>query len=369
MDNNKTKICHLSSAHKRDDIRIFRKQCLSLSKAGFNTSLIIADNLGDKIVENIQIFDVGKELSRSKRMLKTPKKIYKKALEIDAELYHFHDPELLFTGLKLLKKGKKVIFDAHEDLPRQIIGKPYLNKAIKPLLSFFIEKFENFAAKKFTHILTATPTIRDRFLKLNNNTTDINNFPLLNELHSEGKTINKKNQICYVGGITKIRGLKQVIDSLEYTDVKLKIAGAFQNETFKNQVKQSKGWEKVEELGLLSRQDVKNLLAESKAGIVTFLPVPNHIDAQPNKIFEYMSANLPIIGSNFDLWKQIIEVNNCGLCVNPENPKKIAEAINTIVNDDKLIHSMGENGRKAVEKKYNWQNEEIKLLNIYKKIL
>jgi len=363
------KICHLSSVHKRDDIRIFRKQCVSLSKASYNTFLIIADNLKDEKIGNIQILDVGKDSSRLKRMYFTTKRIYKKALEIDADLYHFHDPELLIVGLKLLKKNKKVIFDSHEDLPRQIIGKPYLKKYLKPVFSFLFEKLENYAAKKFTYIITATPTIRDRFIKINKNTLDINNYPLVNELHSDTFIQTKKNQICYVGGITIIRGLKYLIDSLEFTNVKLKIAGGFENELFKKELMQSKGWRNVEELGFISREHVKKLLAESKAGIVTFLPLPNHIDAQPNKIFEYMSASLPVIGSDFDLWKQIIEVNNCGICVNPTSPKEIANAINTIIEDSNLARLMGENGRKIVEEKFNWEKEEIKLINIYKKIL
>ncbi|MBN2893862.1 MAG: glycosyltransferase family 4 protein [Bacteroidales bacterium] len=365
----KNNICHLSSAHKRDDIRIFRKECKTLLNAGYQTFFIVADGNGDEIIDEINIIDVGKETSRIKRMTKTTKRILKKAIELNADIYHFHDPELMFAGLKLLKKGKKVIYDTHEDLPRQISGKPYLKKIIRKTLPFFIEKIENYSAKRFSYIITATPAIRDRFAKLNKNVTDINNYPILGELQTNIEKRDIKNQVCYIGGLTKIRGLKQVVDSLEFVDVCLKIGGKFQNKTFEKELKQSKGWTKVEELGFLSREEVKDLLSESIAGIVTFLPLPNHVDAQPNKIFEYMSAGLPVIGSNFDLWKQIIEENKCGICVDPEKPKEIAAAIEKLSNDKNLIMEMGENGKKAVDEKYNWQIEEQKLINIYSKIL
>lgn len=365
----KYKICHLSSAHKRDDIRIFIKECRTLQKAGYQTNYIVADGLGDNIVEGVSIYDVGKDNSRIKRMTQTTKRVLKKAIELDADLYHFHDPELMFAGLKLLKKGKKVIYDTHEDLPRQIFGKPYLNKFVKATLPFFVEKIENYVAKRFSYIIAATPAIFDRFYQLNKNSIDVNNYPILGELQTDKDKKNIKNQVCYIGGLTKIRGLKEVVDSLEFVDVELKIAGKFANQNFENEVKQSSGWSKVDEMGFLSREDVKNLLSESIAGIVTFLPLPNHVDAQPNKIFEYMSASLPVIGSNFKLWKQIIEKNNCGLCVNPENPNEIADAIEKLSNNPYLVKKMGENGKKAVETKYNWQIEEQKLLNIYRKIL
>lgn len=92
---------------------------------------------------------------------------------------------------------------------------------------------------------------------------------------------------------------------------------------------------------------------------------PNYVDAQPNKMFEYMSAGLPVIASNFPLWKEIIEGNQCGICVNPLEPKEIAAAIDWLTQNPEAAEQMGKNGRKAVEEKYNWQNEEEKLINLY----
>ena len=67
-----------------------------------------------------------------------------------------------------------------------------------------------------------------------------------------------------------------------------------------------------------------------------------------------MSAELPLIGSNFPLWKEIIEGNNCGLCVDPMKPKAIADAINTLIENTDLAQRMGQEGKKAVLSRYNW---------------
>jgi glycosyltransferase involved in cell wall biosynthesis len=110
-------------------------------------------------------------------------------------------------------------------------------------------------------------------------------------------------------------------------------------------------------------------MSHSKAGIVTFHPLPNHIDAQPNKMFEYMSAGLPIITSNFPLWKEIVEGNSCGICVNPLDPEEIGKAIEYIISHSNEAEKMGQNGKKAVLEKYNWQVEEKKLFEVYEELL
>ncbi len=97
--------------------------------------------------------------------------------------------------------------------------------------------------------------------------------------------------------------------------------------------------------------------------------MPNHVDAQPNKMFEYMSAGIPVIASDFPLWREIIEGCGCGICVDPLDPKKIAEAIDYLVDNPEIARRMGENGRKAVYDRYNWDVEEKKLLALYDSLL
>ena len=104
------------------------------------------------------------------------------------------------------------------------------------------------------------------------------------------------------------------------------------------------------------------------AGLVTFYPLPNHVDAQPNKMFEYMSSGLPVIASNFPLWKKIIEGNKCGLCVDPLDPAAIAKAIDYIVSHPDEARAMGENGKRAVYEKYNWGVESEKLISLYRSL-
>ncbi len=362
-----TSICHITTAHTRYDVRIFHKECKSLSKEFEQVNLIVADGLGDEIKDGINIYDIGKPKNRSDRFLKMSSKAFKKALEIQANIYHLHDPELLRIALKLKKSVAKVIFDSHEDLPRQIISKPYIPKFLRKPLAFLVEKYENRIAKKIDGIVTATPFIRDRFIKINKNCIDINNFPLESEICINNTPTKKERKVCYIGGITKIRGLSQVIESLENTSLKLDLAGEVSDD-YLTELQSLKGWQQVNLLGFIDRQKSQNVKSSSIAGIVTFLAEPNHINAQPNKIFEYMASGLPVIGSNFPLWKLIIEDNYCGICVAPTKPHEISNAINYLDENPNKAQEMGENGKRLVREKYNWGIEEKKLIEFYKSL-
>lgn len=368
----KFRVVHLTSAHARYDTRIFLKMCSALARNGYDVAFVVADGKGDEIKNKVAIFDVGaKSGGRLSRMTRTVRKVFEKAKALNADIYHLHDPELIPIGLKLKRMGKAVIFDSHEDVPKQILGKPYLNPPLRWLIGKTFSIYEKGACKKLDGIIAATPFIRDKFLKINTHTVDVNNFPMLGELHQSTPWSEKKKQVAYIGGIAKIRGIEEVVAAMQLTrtDVRLQLGGSFSEPRLEQRVKTSAGWSKVDELGFLDRAQVRSVLGRCVAGLVTLHPIVNYIDALPVKMFEYMSAGIPVIASNFPLWREIVEGNDCGLCVDPMNPGAIAEAIDYLINHPVRARTMGENGYRAVQEIYNWTREEAKLLNFYEKLI
>ena len=363
------KICHMTSVHKSNDVRIFSKECSSLAEAGYDIYLVSADGI-EKDVNGVKIRGVSvKHNNRFQRMLKVTHAVYKKAILLDAEIYHFHDPELLFWGLVLKLKGKKVIYDSHEDLPRQIISKEWINLSIRKVVSVFFELVEDTIVRFLDAVVAATPVIQARFVKINKNSVDVNNYPMLNELSSCDDWSKKKNQICYIGGITRVRSIVQIVKAMESVDAKLILAGMFSDAELEKEVRALKGWEKVEYQGYINRGLVGQLLQQSLAGVVVLEPTGNNVNSQPTKMFEYMISGIPVIASNFPLWVEFVKANNCGLCVDPNNIAEIASAMNYILKNQEAAQRMGQSGRQSVFEKYNWKSEEKKLLEVYKKLI
>jgi glycosyltransferase involved in cell wall biosynthesis len=193
----------------------------------------------------------------------------------------------------------------------------------------------------------------------------------LGELDATIPWSDKLDEVCYVGGIGAIRGIREMAKALELvqSNARLNLGGRFVEPAIEAEVKSSSGWARVNELGFLDRLGVRDTLGRSVAGLVTLHPIINYLDSLPVKMFEYMAASIPPIASNFPLWREIIEGNNCGLCVDPLDPAAIAKAIDYLVTHPDEARRMGENGRRAVIEKYNWSFEEVKLLRFYEQIL
>ncbi len=365
------KIAHLTSVHSRYDIRIFRKQCRTLAQAGHEVFLVVADGQGDELKDGVRIIDAGKLPGRLNRIFKTTRRIHERALALGADVYHLHDPELIPVGLRLKKHGNRVVFDSHEDVPKQLLSKPYLHPVARRLLAAVFAAYEKYACGKLDAILTATPYIRGKFQAINSNVLDINNFPMLGELDAMVPWTSKQDEVCYVGGVTSIRGIAEVIDSLELlkSPARLNLVGRFSESAVEREARTQRGWGRVNEYGQLDREQVRDVLGRSVAGLVTFHPMPNHIDAQPNKMFEYMSSGIPVIASDFPLWREIIEGSNCGLCVDPLRPDAIAEAIDYLITHPDEAAALGRNGQRAVNERYNWDLEGRKLLQFYSNLL
>lgn len=365
-------IAHLTSVHPRFDVRIYHRMCKSLRKLG-DVHIICADGLGEQNIDGINIIDVGKSVNRLSRMWVTVNKIYQKANLIDADIYHIHDPELIRVGYKLIKKGKKVIFDSHEDVSATILNKNYLNPILRKLIYILYKAYERYMLKKFSALIASTPFIKKKFNQINPFTEKICNYPIIDELKTEyQKKKFEKFEVCFVGGISPLKGVKELIKALDLTKNKvyLNLVGDFISEQYERELRAEKGWRYVNYFGYIDhRIKIKEIYQKTIIGIVTLLPSNNHMNSLPIKMFEYMESQLPVIASDFDYFKEIFSEIKCGINVNSNSPKDIAKAIDDLIDNPTKRKEMSENGYKAIIDKFNWSIEEKKLLKLYKDLL
>jgi len=372
---NKIRVCHVTSVHSRYDTRIFYKECSSLAKAGYDVTLLVADGLHDELLNGVHIISVTKRTtSRFQRILKSAGLMLGKALEVDAEIYHLHDPELLPLGMKMKKYGKKVIFDSHENYPAQIKTKYYIPAFARHLASQVYKFYETNAVSQFDAVITPCTFYNgvDIFGERCKKTEVISNAPLLSEFYDKYKAnVRKENapmKLCHVGGLTYERGITHLIKASYKAGTILMLAGKFSPEGYHEELMKMPEYNCVDYRGFLSRDSLVDFYHEANVGVATILNVGqyNTGDNFATKVYEYMSMSLPVIISKYPYVEKMLKNYEFGITVNPVNIKEITNVIKYCKDHYEERARMGKNGRCAIFNKLNWNIEEQKLVRLYK---
>ena len=365
------RVVHMTSVHYPFDTRIFHKECKSLALAGYNVTLIAAHAQGDLQENGVKLRAVAPPHGRSERLTRTMLAVYRAALDEDAEIYHFHDPELMPVGLLLKMAGKKVIYDVHEDFAGAMDGKEWIPAFLHRPAAMAMNACESMLGGVFDRVIVATPTIG---LKFRSRTPSlVQNFPWKDELVvADAPPYDQREPIgIYVGWLGDGRGMLQMSQAVELAarelPIKLLIGGKVIPGAVANFDKNgSQPW--VEYLGFLDRPQVARLMARARFGVVTFLPGGNTTNAQPTKLYEYMAGSLPVIASDFPVYRKVVDSAGCGLLVDPSSPSAIAEAMLWLLRNPLEAAEMGQRGRRAVMEKYSWENEARTLVATYSQL-
>ena len=368
------KICVLTSAHPPFDVRIFHKECKSLARAGYEVTLVAPHQQSERI-DGVTIKAVTPPKGRLERCFKTTAAVYRAAMGVDADAYHFHDPELMLVGLLLRARGKPVIYDIHEDLPLTVSYKPYVPKWLQRPLAKAFSMLESFATRYFSGLIAATPEIAARFSG-HRNVSVVQNYPVREDFLREATataSATVPGYVTYVGlRITQARGAKEMVLAMALVNaahpIRLKLAGTIEPPALLHELKATSGWQSTDYLGPLGRAGVSETMQNAIAGLVVLHPEPNYVTSHPVKLFEYMCAGIPVIASDFPVFRSIVQGAKCGLLVDPLSPDQIAEAIQFLCTHPAEARAMGERGRLAVRSRYNWEHEEKSLLEVYGRI-
>jgi len=359
------KIAHLSIRHPASDNRLFYKEAVTLQKAGYSVNLIIP-HPRDEVIQRINILSLPEYKKRRDKILKNIPRTLIKSLKLNAKIYQIYDPELIPVGIILKILGKKVICDFSEDYYSDTFDKKWLGVLTK-LAANYILTLQKIALKTFDSIIAAEPEIQSNFKS--DKTILLRNFPVLSIRDNPTRVSYKKNKftLIYAGWLTRTRGIKEVIESLEFveTDVEFLLMGKWE-EGYKEECEKLDGWRKTNYLGYKPLEQVFSYISQSDVGICVLYPIPNYLLALPVKVFEYMAFSIPTVMSDFPYWKEMY--SECALFVNPYDPRDIAQKINTLLGDGKLRKKLGKRGRQLIDTEYNWEKESEKLIQLYKNL-
>ncbi|MGB5820691.1 MAG: glycosyltransferase [Saonia sp.] len=361
-------ICHITSVHNRYDPRILKKECVSLAKLSYNVVLIVSNGLPDENYKGVKIIDTGKFKNRFNRFIKSNFYMYRAILKVKPVSVHFHDPELIPLGLFLRSLGYKVIYDIHEDYVTDIREKYYLNSLLKIIFSYFI-RFAEFLSHRFLHTIIAERYYSKRFA----NSTYILNYPNVSEIKisSVERTFQFK-KLLYTGTLTEIRGGELIANLLNYDDeMSITCIGSCSSKLAKKMYDVAGiNRDRLTLIGVdeyIPFDKIIELYQKDDwlAGIAFFNSSINHDKKELTKFFEYMAAGLPILATNFKVWKELIEENKVGYCFDTGNIPDIIKKINEMYSNKNECIRMSKLGIQLVNERYNWKSEEKKLADLY----
>lgn len=364
-------IIHFTTVHPRDDSRIRSKELASLARAfAGQVALYVQDGLGDATDPALgyRVIDTGPRLRRIPRMILGGWRMFLAVARARPKVAHFHDPELLPWGVLLSVLGIKVVYDVHEDMPRQVRHNPGLPAVMQRLLPPFVSLAEWIGARMISGLVAPTQVIVDRFPA--HKTVLVRNFPILEELHAPDSTPMhlRPLEFTYIGSISEVRNIFTMVEAVTHVcpAAHLRLAGEFAVSGTKDQAMKMPEWSSTRFDGWVSREGVASILADSRAGLVVLKPVKHEMVTLPIKLFEYMAAGLPVISSDFPVWREIVESAGCGLMVDPLSMDSIVAAMQWIADHPEQAVEMGRNGRRAVEDRYSWERESNTLIAFYR---
>jgi glycosyltransferase involved in cell wall biosynthesis len=371
----RVKVCMLTSVHIPFDGRIFHRACKTLVRAGYDVTLIARHDKAE-VVDGVRVVPLPQPKNRLHRATGVLWRLYRLAVREDADVYHFHDPELMIVGLLLKLRGKKVIWDAHEHYPNSILDKFYIWKPLRVVTARSFDLFERAVVRFFDYVIYTTPSVGARYATMKVRSGRVENYPIV----KSAETIQRQPQdkIIYLGGMSRIRGLVEVVEAFalvvrKYPHWQLCLVGSCRPASLEGELRdvaRELGVEaNVQFVAWVPYEEKEKLSSQASMGVITYLPHPNNTSCLPNKLFDYMLVGLPVIASNFPLYREVVEASRCGLLVDAAKPPEIAAAMEYLIEHPDEARQMGENGRRAVLEKYNWEKESQQLLRIYDTVL
>jgi len=359
------RVVHVTTVHHPMDPRIYLREVQSLRRASIETWLIARDASGsDDIDRFLKLTDRKGLLHRLRRHVQA----YRHVRRLKPAIIHIHDPELIPVAyLAGRLKGSKVIYDMHEN---------YTGR--KKRGGRLLRALENWCFRWVDYVVLAEYSYEDILKGRSTASTPILNYilpPVRPPKTKEDATFT----LIYTGTISNCRGLDHMLDlarEIKRSGLpwRLKIVGVSHLPAERSAAEkriQSEGLEHVLETvgwdAYVPWSSIAKHYADADLGLALFEPLPNHTGSILSKFYEYIYFNIPVVCSDFSLWRAFFETNGCGMCVDPSDPVRVLSLIKGLVDGDGYARM--KDATRAAEERYLWAQMETRLIGLYRDLL
>lgn len=366
----------LTSVHPPFDIRIFHRQARTLAANGYDVTLI-ARHTRREVRDGVTVSPLPFFSARLLRPVLWPLLLWK-ALRLKADIYHFHDPELLPLGYLLqVVTRKPVIYDSHEHLADSILTKLWIPAPLRRLVSALVERLEKSIARRLAAVVAVTPEIAELFRKEKANAAVIGNVPVLGYWPQDELPATRQPVVIYVGLLNKCRGIETLLDAASLLKqavpaARVHLLGSIEwagvEERYVTHLQERLLEGSIELLGTVPHEELPKYVTRAAVGWIPWLESPNNVRGMPNKLFEYMAASLPLVVPDFGLISRIVRETGCGLVAKTGDPRDHAEKLAYMLTHPDEATEMARRGFRIVHDVYNWDVEKQKLLALYREL-
>jgi glycosyltransferase involved in cell wall biosynthesis len=297
------------------------------------------------------------------------------------DVIHVHDLPLAKVGIEFRDKYKiKMVLDLHENWPGFLEVSQHTQTILGRILSSGKQwrSFEKMCCSQADAVITVVQEMKARIINIGIDPGKVfilENTPLLKKPEKKkNRSPNKIITLIYIGGVTFHRGIQYILEGLTLirhkSGVELIIAGDGRYLQNLKDLSSTLGLSDdiVKFTGNVTKPAAERLMSESDIALLPHIRSEQTDNSSPNKLYEYMSAGLPIIASDCLSVKRILEETGAGIIYTYNSPKDFAEKVNLLINDNHLMQKMGENGIASYHNKYNWENSSIELKRIYRSL-
>lgn len=372
------RVCVFTSVHRPFDVRVFHRQARSLAEAEYSVTLLVHAPFSRLVRDGVEVVGLKPPRNRLQRLFSSWL-FFQACRRQHADIYHFHDLELLPVGLMLKKWCRKpVIYDCHENYPEAIRERAWIPEWIKPGLARLVAWLEPAMARHLDAVVCVVPDQEERLRRRGCRTVMVRNFPRL-EIFKAPENPVKRDEIVYLGGLSIARGARMLVDIMaaikeSHPRVHMLCLGPFNEPHVRKEVigyAHGRGLEaEIEYIPLVPHEDVAGYLYRARIGLVPWQPHPQLLKlCYPNKVFEYMACALPIVASDLPGLRELIVPARCGFLVEPGLAEAHVSAIRRLLDDPVQAEEMGASGSRYARRHYGWEGERQSLLALYATLL
>jgi glycosyltransferase involved in cell wall biosynthesis len=361
-------VLHVATNHRWNDNRVNYRECQTLAEHGYAVTLLARGTNVDPPAEGPVDVRAVPGLRLRGRFFIAPLRAIRLALKLKATIVHLHDADLAVSVPVLRVLRKTVIWDAHEDFPDQVTN----SSGGTSLRRLFLRIWAHGAVRlggMASAVVVATEKIAERYPQ--RKVRIVHNYPPVDPDEVLPTSAGRANAVVYVGGMSEVRGTHVMVEAVMHADWpvgwKLVVAGSGDQRLLAS-LSDPAVADRISFLGQVPPQAARLLLREARVGLVPFQDTPAHRFSLPTKMFEYFEAGLPVVASDFPLWRSIIGVNDCGRLVDQTSPAAVAAAVAEYARDEGLCSRQGGNARRMAVDEYNWAREGRTLVDLYDKL-